>query len=232
MSSKRITDLEASGALSGAEMIEVSLLSGTVRITATTISALASDNSFSDSGNGFLAAGFEVSDRVNVVGFTGNTANNLLVGTITALTESKMTIGGVDGDVIADGAAGESVTISKWVSRRTTAAEIAATGLATVLTISDAAVNLEASNANRYHRFTNTSAKTLTVRPNSTHALPDNGEWHIRNAATSGLTLVAGSGVTLNPPSGGTLVIPNGGTVTLKRVAANVFDILGQTVAA
>lgn len=232
MSSKRITDLEASGTLTGAEMVEVSRLSNTIRITGTTISALASDNSFNDSGNGFLTAGFAVADRVNVVGFTGSAANNILVGTITDLTAGKMTIGGIDGDVIVDDAAGESVTISKWVSRRTTAAEIAATGLAAVLTISDASVNLEAANANRYHRFTNTSAKTLTVRPNSTHALPANGEWHIRNAATSNLTLVAGSGVTLNPPSGGTLVIPNGGTVTLKRVNTDVFDILGQTVAA
>jgi len=38
--------------------------------------------------------------------------------------------------------------------------------------------------------------------------------------------------VTLNAPSGGTLVLTNNMTVTLKRVAANVWDVIGQTVAA
>jgi hypothetical protein len=61
---------------------------------------------------------------VRVQGFTGNTTNNILVGTITALTAGKMTIGGTDGDVIVDDAAGESVTISKWVSRRATVQDL------------------------------------------------------------------------------------------------------------
>jgi hypothetical protein len=59
-----------------------------------------------------------VDDYVFVEGFTGNAANNIFSGKITALTVGKMTIGGTDGDVIVDDAAGESVTISKWVSRR------------------------------------------------------------------------------------------------------------------
>ena len=80
-------------------------------ITAATISAAAADNSYNDSGSGFVAAGFTVGDRVAVTGFTGNAANNITSGAITALTASKMTIGGADGDVIVDDAAGESVTI-------------------------------------------------------------------------------------------------------------------------
>jgi hypothetical protein len=36
-----------------------------------------------------------------------------------------MTIGGSDGDVIVDDAAGESVTITKWVTRRASAQEVA-----------------------------------------------------------------------------------------------------------
>lgn len=118
MADVAITDLAAAAALTGDELVEVSQLSTSVTITAATISAQASDNSFNDSGAGFLAAGFAVNDRVNVSGFTGNTANNIFVGVITALTASKMTIGGTDGDVIVDDAAGESVTITKWVSRR------------------------------------------------------------------------------------------------------------------
>ena len=125
MTLKRITDLPAASTLSGEELLEVSQLSTTVRVTGTTISAQASDNSYNDSGAGFVAAGFAVGDRVRVSGFTGNVANNILVGTITALTTSKMTIGGADGDVIVDDAAGESVTIAKWTSRRVEASDLA-----------------------------------------------------------------------------------------------------------
>jgi hypothetical protein len=128
MAQKRITDLTAAAGLTGAELVEVSQLSSTVTITAATISALASDNSYNDSGAGFVAAGFVVGDRVKVVGFTGDVANNINVGIVTALTTGKMTIGGTDGDVIVDDAAGESVTITKWGSRRATAQDIADLG--------------------------------------------------------------------------------------------------------
>lgn len=80
-------------------------------ITATTISAQASDNSFNDSGTGFVAAGFVVGNRVTVTGFTGDDANNITDGVITSVTAGKMIIGGTDGDVIVDDSAGESVTI-------------------------------------------------------------------------------------------------------------------------
>lgn len=89
-----------------------------------------------------------------------------------------------------------------------------------------------AADVGKYLRFTNTSAKTVTVAPNSTEALPSNGEWHIRNVGATDLTLTPGSGVTINVPSGGSLVVPTGGTVTLKRAAADVFDLIGQTVLA
>lgn len=125
MASKKISELTAAGTLTGAELVEVSKLSATVTRTATTISAQASDNSYNDSGSGFISAGFVVGDNVKVSGFTGNTANNITSGRITALTAGKMTIGGADGDVIADDAAGESVTIAKWETRRTTSQDIA-----------------------------------------------------------------------------------------------------------
>lgn len=128
MADAYISGLEAAAALDGSELVEVSQLSSSVTITAATISALAADNSFNDSASGFVAAGFAINDRVRVQGFTGDVANNLLVGVITALTTDKMTIGGTDGDVIVDDAAGESVTISKWVSRRATTGDIAGAG--------------------------------------------------------------------------------------------------------
>ena len=126
--SKTITQLVDAGALVGDEFLELAQVSSTVHITAATISALASDNSFNDSGNGFVTAGFAVGHRVKVTGFTGNVANNIVVATITALTTGKMTIGGADGNVIVDDAAGESVTIAKWESRKATAQDIADLG--------------------------------------------------------------------------------------------------------
>lgn len=122
---RRITDLPLAGAVTGNELLEVSQVSTTVIRTANTISAQASDNSFNDSALGFLAAGFALGDRVRVTGFTGSIVNNLVVGTITALTAGKMTIGGTDGDVLVDDAAGETVTIAKWTSRRVLASALA-----------------------------------------------------------------------------------------------------------
>lgn len=80
-------------------------------ITGTTIAAVAATNELTDSGNGFVTAGFKVGDLVTVTGFTGDVANNLVDGEITSLSAGSMIIGGTDGDVIVDDAAGESVTI-------------------------------------------------------------------------------------------------------------------------
>lgn len=88
------------------------------------------------------------------------------------------------------------------------------------------------SDAGQYLRFTNASASTYTVAPQASVAWPANAEITIRRAGAGNLTLTPGSGVTLNAPSGGTLVLTNNMTVTLKRVATNVWDVIGQTVAA
>lgn len=127
---QRISQMTSAGALAGDELVELSKLSASITKTATTISAQASDNSFNDSGAGLVAAGFTVGKAVKVTGFTGNVANNIFSGVVTAVTTSKLTIGGTDGDVIVDDAAGESVTITQWETRRTTAADIAALGAA------------------------------------------------------------------------------------------------------
>jgi hypothetical protein len=113
-----ISKLPAAGTLIGDEPIIISQRSTTVTMSAATISALASDNSFNDSANGFIAEGFSVGDYVNVSGFTGDVANNIFSAEITALTAGKMTIGGTDGNVIVDDAAGETVVISKWESKQ------------------------------------------------------------------------------------------------------------------
>lgn len=117
----------------------------------------------------------------------------------------------------------------------TTWAEFAAGGgssLPEVRTVATATDDLDPADSGHYQRWTDASAKTLTVQPEATTAQPANGEWHIRNVGANNLTIVAGSGVTITPPAGGTLVIAPGGTVTLKRVAEDAFDLMGQVVAA
>lgn len=83
-----------------------------------------------------------------------------------------------------------------------------------------------------YIRFTNTGASTFTIAPQSSVSWGATVEIHVRRASTGNLTLTPGSGVTLNAPSGGTLVMTERMTVTLKRVATDVWDVIGQTVAA
>lgn len=124
MTNIRISDLDQASPLIGDELIEVSQPSASVTITASTISFAESDNSISDSGAGFVIAGFTSGNRVRVTG-AGQGANNIFVATITALTATKMTIGGTDGDVIVNESAGAAVTISKWETNRTTSQALA-----------------------------------------------------------------------------------------------------------
>jgi hypothetical protein len=125
---RSVNALVAAGTLDGSEIISVRQLSTTITISAATISAAAADNSYNDSAAGFVAAGFAVGDVVNVTGFTGDVANNIVAAIVTAVTTTKLTIGGTDGDVIVDDAEGETVVITKWATVRATATEIVALG--------------------------------------------------------------------------------------------------------
>jgi len=89
---------------------------------------------------------------------------------------------------------------------------------------------LALTDAWNYVRPGTTSAITLTVPTNASVAFEVGTEITIR--ALGNVTLAAASGVTLNAPSGGTLSMTARMTVTLKKVGANEWDVIGQTVAA
>jgi hypothetical protein len=91
---------------------------------------------------------------------------------------------------------------------------------------------LAITDAGAYVRRSNAAANTVTVPPQAGVEWLANTEVSLRNAGTGALTLTPGAGVTLNAPSGGTLVMGAAMTATLKRVAADVWDVIGQTVAA
>lgn len=120
----KISQMAEAPSLDGSELLELSRLSSTITITADTISALASDNSYNDSGDGFILAAFSVGDQVKVTGFTGDTANNIFSGKIQTLTAGKMVIESPAGDAIVNDSAGESVTIAKWETYRTTTQDV------------------------------------------------------------------------------------------------------------
>lgn len=122
---------------------------------------------------------------------------------------------------------------TKRVAMTITASEVRQLERRATATESSASTNLQNSAQRVYTRYTNTGAKTLTVRPQSAHAIDQDAEFAIANrAATGALTIVAGSGVTINVPAGGTLVLNPGMVATLKRVAENEFDLIGQVVPA
>ncbi|MEG4315346.1 hypothetical protein U8L64_10085 [Pseudomonas sp. FIP_A4] len=89
---------------------------------------------------------------------------------------------------------------------------------------------LALTDAWNYVRPGTTSAITLTVPTNASVAFEIGTEITIR--ASGNITLAAASGVTLNAPSGGTLSLTARMTVTLKKVATDAWDVIGQTVAA
>lgn len=89
---------------------------------------------------------------------------------------------------------------------------------------------LTLTDAWNYVRPGTTGAVTLTVPTNASVAFDVGTEITIR--ALGNITLSAASGVTLNAPSGGTLSMTARMTVTLKKVATNEWDVIGQTVAA
>lgn len=89
---------------------------------------------------------------------------------------------------------------------------------------------LALTDAWNYVRPGTTSAITLTVPTNASVAFEIGTEITVR--ALGNVTLASASGVTLNAPSGGTRSMTASMTVTLKKVATNEWDVIGQTVAA
>lgn len=112
-----------------------------------------------------------------------------------------------------------------WIQREGGGATASA-----VITESTTSRTVGLSDNGCYLRFTNSGASTLTVPPQSSVAWGDLTEIHVRRVGAAALTLTPGSGVTLNAPYGGTLDLSSSMTVTLKRIATNEWDVIGQTV--
>lgn len=227
-----ITELDAAEPLDGTEPLIVSQLSPTVAITATTLSAAASDNSFNDSGSGFVSAGFAEGDRVNVAGFTGNTANNLYVGTIETLTAGKMIIAAPEGDAIVDDAAGESVTITKWESKRTTAQELAdfvSAALGISVETETGAYTLVLADAGKYKLIDSSGgACDLTVPANADEAIPVGSRVYIEADHANTVTIVGDAGVTVESRGSVFDIAGEHGVAVLFKKGTNLWTLSGD----
>lgn len=233
MSQKRITDFAAATALAGDELIEVSQLSAVVTINAATISAAATDNSFSDSAAGFIAAGFAEGDRVSVSGFA-TPANNLFVGILTAVAAGKIEIAGTDGDAIVDEAAGASVTISKWVSRRATAQDIAdlasGGGGGTSIAVNDQTDSYTAvlGDADDYIRIAKATAATFTIPANADVAYPVGTRLYVEQAGAGTVTIAGDTGVTVNSRGAVFDTAGQSAVAVALKVAADQWTLSGD----
>lgn len=228
MSDRPISRLPETNAIAPLDLLILSQRSSTIRIAATTLSAQASDQSYNDSGNGFLTAGFAVNDYVNVVGFTGNVANNIQSGQVTALTAGKMTIGGPEGSVIVDDAAGESVVISKWVSRYATAETLRKLIHSAPTTIAGTAHTATLDNAYGYLRFTAASPVVLTVPPQSSVPWPEGAVIAWEQSGVGSLSFIGGAGVTINSEGGGLIANGQFAVGQLKRTGENQWTLIGS----
>jgi len=228
--SKSISQTNQAGSLAGNEQVLVSQLSTTVKIEGTTISAQASDQSFNDSGGGLLSAGFQVDRKVNVIGFTsGGTVNNIYSAKITALTANKMTIGGADGAVIVDASAGDTVTITQWVSARADYPPPPSSTWPQINTVTGTTDTLALTDLHQWSEYTNASGCAITVPPESSVAWPDGAEIHSASTQDT-CTFVEGSGVTILVPSGFELETVTDSAWTLKKVGTNTWRLIGYLV--
>lgn len=89
---------------------------------------------------------------------------------------------------------------------------------------------LALTDAWNYLRPNTSSTITLTVPTNAAVAFDIGTEITIR--ANGSIAIAASSGVSLSAPAGGTLQLTARMTVTLKKVYADTWDVIGQTVAA
>jgi len=98
--------------------------------------------------------------------------------------------------------------------------------------VNDSSTSRSASltDAGSYIRFSNAASVEMTVPAQASVPWGADTEIHVRRANSGNLTLTPAAGVILNAPSGGTLVLTENMTATLKRVASNEWDIIGQTV--
>jgi hypothetical protein len=97
-----------------------------------------------------------------------------------------------------------------------------------VVTVSTLSHDLTADDVNKYHRCTNAAGCSVVVPDDAVLDVPVGSEYHFRSATVGVVSFGVASGATINGVTGylnATSV--QGATVTLKKVAADSWDIFG-----
>jgi hypothetical protein len=113
-------------------------------------------------------------------------------------------------------------------------ADSAATGPPTspVVTLAGDTYTLGDLTDGAWHEFTSATAVTITVLNDASEAVDGNAEFGIMATGTGGVTLAIDDAAIIVPPKGGTLVLEQNDFSMLKRRAADIYKLLGETAAA
>lgn len=113
-------------------------------------------------------------------------------------------------------------------------AQIAATYSAITRSINDqtgTSYTFVLTDAGKYCRFTNSSAITVTVPPNSSVAFDIGAQIDLTQGGTGKTTFAQGSGVTINSYLGNKALAGRYAGATLVKVATNTWDLVGSLTA-
>ena len=94
------------------------------------------------------------------------------------------------------------------------------------------AISATLASSESYTRVNNATQTDITIPLDSVVDWLDSTEMHFRQAGAGLTQFITTNGVVINVPFGGTLVLAGiGATVTLKKVGADEWDLIGQTTA-
>jgi hypothetical protein len=159
---------------------------------------------------------------------------SLVTGPGSAVTDRIVTFNGTTGKIVKDSGSTVASVLASAASAATAYTDAAVAGVtvaaSVVTTDSGTSYAIIQADLGKFRRLTSASAKTITVNPQSTTALNADYEQHFYNDGAGDATFTPGAGVTIKSPYGGSLILPQFGTVTLKRLASDVFALIGVTV--
>lgn len=127
-------------------------------------------------------------------------------------------------------AALDGITAGSGIRKSQTGAAVTLeSGGATSVEITGASATLALTHANRFVKFNNATAQTITIPPQSSVAWPADAQIEGAQWGAGAVTFVAGSGVTLRKSSKITATTDaQYAPIGLKRVAADEWLLFGQ----
>lgn len=117
------------------------------------------------------------------------------------------------------------VSPQEWIPIPTAGAQAAP-----IITMPNAAYTLGELSPGFWHRFTNSSLVTITVELDATEPILEIAEFGIEAAGTLGVEIVPVTGVNIRPPKAGTLTLDPDDFLMLKRLDADEYKAIGESI--